>query len=431
MKIRASKTNNGITLIALVITIIVLLILAGVTIATLMGDNGIINQATNAKEETRGATVEEAKELWEVEKENGTAKTLEELLEDLGPNGENLLTEDEIDEIIGNEQKGIIATGKVTIGSRTIVFKEKSVVDYVKIGDYVKYNPQTQQKSYEFLGIYTGYGTDQVLSAKEMKWRVISIDEEKVEIIATEPTDEVLYLKGALGYNNGVYLLNDYCNKIYGNEQIGAIGRSINIEDIQEILDLTVWDYREYTDSDSKYGETNVFEKNLNYPYMWSKQKTEKSKIDGKLINGNEENSQQNELTTETVYTANESIEVQKTSWSGQTLREQNFKKVESRNSEVDSEIYGELLKTRKWYYIATRCESIYDGFSYAAFSLYIKANSGIGTIFGASGQSLYYSDGTSYRTLDEYIWPIVTIPAKLINLDEDYNTTSGWDIKN
>ena len=34
------NTNNGITLIALVITIIVLLILAGVTIATLMGDNG-------------------------------------------------------------------------------------------------------------------------------------------------------------------------------------------------------------------------------------------------------------------------------------------------------------------------------------------------------------------------------------------------------
>ncbi len=32
--------NKGITLIALVVTIIILLILAGVTIATLMGDNG-------------------------------------------------------------------------------------------------------------------------------------------------------------------------------------------------------------------------------------------------------------------------------------------------------------------------------------------------------------------------------------------------------
>ena len=38
------NANNGITLIALVITIIVLLILAGVTIATLMGDNRNINK---------------------------------------------------------------------------------------------------------------------------------------------------------------------------------------------------------------------------------------------------------------------------------------------------------------------------------------------------------------------------------------------------
>ena len=41
------KERNGITLIALVITIIVLLILAGVTIATLTGDNGILGKATN------------------------------------------------------------------------------------------------------------------------------------------------------------------------------------------------------------------------------------------------------------------------------------------------------------------------------------------------------------------------------------------------
>ena len=44
------KTHKGITLIALVITIIVLLILAGVTIATLTGDNGILTKAQNAKE---------------------------------------------------------------------------------------------------------------------------------------------------------------------------------------------------------------------------------------------------------------------------------------------------------------------------------------------------------------------------------------------
>ena len=44
------KEKRGITLIALVITIIVLLILAGVSIAMLTGDNGILTQATEAKE---------------------------------------------------------------------------------------------------------------------------------------------------------------------------------------------------------------------------------------------------------------------------------------------------------------------------------------------------------------------------------------------
>ena len=43
------KLNKGITLIALVITIIVLLILAGVTIATLTGENRNINKGTNCK----------------------------------------------------------------------------------------------------------------------------------------------------------------------------------------------------------------------------------------------------------------------------------------------------------------------------------------------------------------------------------------------
>ena len=45
--------NEGITLIALVITIIVLLILAGVTIASLTGDNGILTRARQAQEDTK------------------------------------------------------------------------------------------------------------------------------------------------------------------------------------------------------------------------------------------------------------------------------------------------------------------------------------------------------------------------------------------
>lgn len=49
------KNNKGITLIALVVTIIVLLILAGVSIAMLTGDNGILTQSKTAKTDTEKA----------------------------------------------------------------------------------------------------------------------------------------------------------------------------------------------------------------------------------------------------------------------------------------------------------------------------------------------------------------------------------------
>lgn len=53
------KEEKAITLIALVITILVLLILAGVTILMLTGENGILKKATTAKERTAEAQNEE------------------------------------------------------------------------------------------------------------------------------------------------------------------------------------------------------------------------------------------------------------------------------------------------------------------------------------------------------------------------------------
>ena len=64
---KKTRKNAGITLIALVITIVVLLILAGVSIATLTGDNGILTQATKAKEQTQKASIEEQRKLAQIE----------------------------------------------------------------------------------------------------------------------------------------------------------------------------------------------------------------------------------------------------------------------------------------------------------------------------------------------------------------------------
>lgn len=53
------KKENGITLVALVVTIVVLLILAGVSISLVLGQNGLVNRAKDAADATNKAATSE------------------------------------------------------------------------------------------------------------------------------------------------------------------------------------------------------------------------------------------------------------------------------------------------------------------------------------------------------------------------------------
>ena len=76
-------SNKGITLIALVITIIVLLILAGITIAMLTGENGLLNRSSTAKANTERAEIIELARLELLEKQisNNGKVSIEDLKE--------------------------------------------------------------------------------------------------------------------------------------------------------------------------------------------------------------------------------------------------------------------------------------------------------------------------------------------------------------
>ena len=74
--------NSGITLIALVITVIVLLILAGVTVATLTGDNGLLTKANEAKNSNEEAETIEQIKLSYLQYETGKYKKTDETLVD-------------------------------------------------------------------------------------------------------------------------------------------------------------------------------------------------------------------------------------------------------------------------------------------------------------------------------------------------------------
>ena len=100
MKTKENRKNRGITLIALVITIIVLLILAGITIGAITGDNGIIQNALSAKEQTEIANereiVEEAtvRAMGKNKRGNIVRDELQEELDKITGEGETIVTTD-------------------------------------------------------------------------------------------------------------------------------------------------------------------------------------------------------------------------------------------------------------------------------------------------------------------------------------------------
>ena len=272
--------SNGITLIALVITI-VLLILVSVTLSMLTGENGILSQATKAKEETRGASVEEAKDLWKYEQtlddatNSSTAKTLDELLQELKSQG--LLTDEEV--------ATIKETGEITIGSKTIVFgtsadtlvamfqnaqtagctnEDGSCKDetHLHIGDYVDYKPQSG--SITLSKADTGYAEDQTYSVDTTTtWRVLVTDENgRILLISGSPIkkneeDPYFIMQGAEAYINCVSTLNKVCG-IYNNPSLAEETRSITTEDINRVGGITVANNKVYKTDDPT--QTNIDE---------------------------------------------------------------------------------------------------------------------------------------------------------------------------
>ena len=114
---KAIKSNSAITLIALIITIIVLLILAGVTLSMVMGESGIFSKANNASEQTKISNAKEIIRMQVLENElnkktkDANAKSDEDLQVDV----ETKLTEE------GYK----IENGKIKIGDTEINIAEE------------------------------------------------------------------------------------------------------------------------------------------------------------------------------------------------------------------------------------------------------------------------------------------------------------------
>ena len=221
-----------------------LLILAGVSIATLTGENGILTRANDAKVETRGAAVEEEKDLWKANKlaneySNGDVETLSELLERIGPNGSKLLIQEEVDEIK--------ETGQTEIGSRTIEFG-------MTIGDIYDDNLIGQKLTYTSNG--------------QNNWIIFGKDENGDVLLTTEtPIDNGFNLtSGAESWLRYEDNLKATCSG-YGRTIQGktVTSRSITMEDINYVsgFDVDSLNFDTYT-----FGTEQDYEnKKVNYWY--------------------------------------------------------------------------------------------------------------------------------------------------------------------
>ena len=124
------KKNNGVTLIVLAVTIVILTILSGVAINQALGDGGLINKTKNEKNTSRIKLINEAIQSYNLENKLGpTAEDIAEVLL-----RKNLINED--------EKAEIDQTDRLTIGNETILVKKRTNVD-----EKAKYNSTIDGRS--------------------------------------------------------------------------------------------------------------------------------------------------------------------------------------------------------------------------------------------------------------------------------------------
>ncbi len=266
------KSRKGITLIALVITIIVLLILAGISISMLAGDNSILRRAGEAREKTDSSGLKEQVQmatLAALSNENGQIKD-DALRAEIKKNISGVTDND----ITGNERNGwqvkvgnkafaISKTGDINEafweevrdanGDVTEIRRVDGTATGLKIGDTIGYKMLDGATTTEISSSQSVNGyEDQTIKLSDYNgtWRLLGVENGKLNLISSvitgvpkvegDSTDNGVYtnsyfkVKGRTGYTNAESELNRICS-YYGKGKYAESARSINVDDINRI----------------------------------------------------------------------------------------------------------------------------------------------------------------------------------------------------
>ena len=253
------KQVKGITLIALVVTIIVLLILAGIALNLTIGQNGIFSRAEQATNTWRNAEANEQLAMGELE------SLIDKYLNGNGGNG-------------GTEVPAEGTLVRMFLNAEADGCDGANCSDpenHLHVGDYLSLNTPTNGSSDVATSALTGYSSNQTYTISSTKnnnirWRVLAIDSETggIKLIMETPLesnneDGLLYMYGAQAYETGYLVPDQISEELFGSMQYVEEARSIKVEDINELFHMAESEIGEYdiyslkNDSEgADYGET-------------------------------------------------------------------------------------------------------------------------------------------------------------------------------
>ena len=314
------KNTNGITLVALVITIIILLILATISIQSLT-NTGLFEKAKEAKEKTQAAEINQAKTLNEYE--------------------------DELNKYVS----GMAPTQKLA--------------DKVKVGDYVTYTPDTLDNNAVStlktnLNTYSGQSDSTInpeIKRDDLKWRVLDVQNGQVRLISEAPTTSKIELYGYNGYNNAVKLIDDACSTLYTNRQLASTVQNLKIEDITKYMKTKP------TEDTTTYSPSNKY-----YPNILLKEKGQTvNEISGTEL----DLSEQKEFINQTIKIEANTWALKKTYWD---------QSMNNTDSFTDSKYYELFINNESnydAYWMLSRC--VFANSNYAFFGVRIVDSGDVG----------------------------------------------------
>ena len=415
--------EKAITLIALVVTIVILLILAGVTITMTLGQNGLFTRAREGAAAYNESEVRDDLSMlitqytWDKASEK-TDKSLGDYLKDNGATSVKANADGKTLEV---EYKGYVFTVNKDSGEITEVSKgdgsdsPTTPTIIPKVGEIVSYTPDPPSTGYDLSTAKSGYSSAQTIDGTydPTTWKIMEVDENGNITKLLGIGAKKVYFKGSTGYNNGVYLLNDICKSRYGNASLGATARSLTIEDIESRMNskgiAARNAYKGYNNNGIQYGTTRKHTRSYTeYPAIYAQEKYSGVDVsdvtDGtQVITGSVDATAQGKMNpngksgSDDIYTTlPETSETTGPSKTNLTCT-QTFYSFDSTPSSYfdDSNFYNMIFGTGIWFWLASRYVSCYSNDSYARFGLryvdgsYLFAN----TLFDSDGDSNDYHD--------------------------------------